>query len=152
MHIHSEMFTKTLPWGIATLTPFLGFILLLKDAQGFSPPQSIAAQAWILTAVGAGMGLVKIALWLKNQGKDEPDTDEHQVRMTQVIAKLNENDERIAENQARALENQARTLENQAKTLETINIFKVIMENQQRAIENRLDEVYEALKDLARKG
>lgn len=111
-------FNNMLPIGMIMTYP-LWLVEISQIAPG--APSSIEAQGWLLAVVGAAMGLVKIALWLRNYKDDKTSPQVLQnidssfqnslSNLTKVIEKLTENDEKLAENQHRALENHSRLLE-----------------------------------------
>src|SRR5258705_2150572 len=130
----SPSFSSFVSANILTIGPFMSLFAIVQELK---PPESIATQTWILTAIGAAMGLVKIALWLRNQGKDGGDSS----RVTtneQNIAILTENDKRLSENQQKLAVLQDKALDNHAKMLEALTLLKYIVENQENNMKSFL--------------
>lgn len=151
----TELSFTNLSSSLLTMGPIMSIFAIVQTAtqqQGFQPPASIAAQVWILTAIGAAMGLVKIALWLRGEKKDSNGSGNGAVgraldRHTDAIATLAENDKKI-------VEAQQRLADNQQKSLEAINLLRTMNESQQEFFKLYLDKVasqsIEELKDFLR--
>lgn len=119
--------------GLVSTGPFMSLYFVLQ--QSFQPPASVAAQTWILTAIGAAMGLVKIALWLRGEKKENGNGN-----VSKVLERLAENQQKIAENHG--------------KILEALTAIKVMNEAQQEFLKIYLEKIatesVEELKDFLR--
>lgn len=121
-----------------------------------TPATSIEAQGWILAVVGAGMGLVKIALWLRNYKDTKEDGNGIQDlkdisaksanNLERFIDKVAGTEENLAENQRiltvnqqKLTDNQLRALENHAKLFEAIALLRMQLQN----TENNITSLYE---------
>lgn len=114
--------------------------VLLVQAGLTEPPGAFESQVWLLSVVGAAMGLIKIALWLKGskdistQPRVEPNGGMSSSIKTLVevqlknIDKLIDNQHSLSDSQNRLSDNQVRIIESQTKMQEMMGKLEEMME------------------------
>lgn len=133
-------------WYAKSFLPTVGVIMsyplwLLNIVQEPRVPvTAIEAQGWLIAVVGAAMGLIKIALWLRNykeQKNGNGETNGLQRILDKVAVnedKLVENQKTLSENQQRLLENQLKALDNHGRLLEAITLMRMQLQNMENTI------------------
>lgn len=157
MHSFNLMSLKFIPYGV-----FMAFPLLLAAAAQVTDPsatfKAFEAQGWLVAVIAAAMGLVRIALWLRNykDGGDEGyAVKEVIIQLQEIIRNQNEtlnklaendqtlsaNQQRLTEAQQRLSEAQNRALDNHIKILEALTVFRLHQENFENNLKILLDQI-----------
>ena len=134
---------------------------LIEIVQNQNYPTAIAAQGWLIAVVGAAMGLVKIALWLRNYKEEK---NGYNVNSLVTIRDLFQHaademikiTEKMAENQQKLSDNQNKAFENHVKILEAMSILRMQLQNtenniissQEKRILQAMAEAKDTIRDL----
>lgn len=136
-------------------------------SQSVIPPTgtSISLQAWLLSVVGAAMGITKIVLWFRGEKDDSSGSSQTNKLLeiqTQQLAKLAETDQKlldiqdkIADAQQRIADAQFQALQNHVRIIEGIGMLKLMIENHEdksaALVEQAASKAVSDLKDFMRR-
>ena len=161
----SKVVNNFLPIGI-----FMVYPIWLVQVQN-TPITAIEAQGWLIAVVGAAMGLIKIALWLRNYKEEKNggnnlqelkdvfktslgESEKILERLTLNDEKLSDSQQMLSTNQQKLAENQLKALENHSKLLEAMTILRMQLQSTEQNIvmgqEKRAITAVAEIKDMIR--
>lgn len=159
-----QIVDNLLPFGAIMSYPL--WLLEISQAAPNTSLTTIEAQGWIIAVVGAAMGLVKIALWLRNYKESKEGSnglediqqsfDRSWENLKLIINKLTDNDERLSINQQKLADNQMKALENHNRLAEALTLLRLQIQSMEQNLvslqERRTMGAVGEIKDAIREG
>ena len=139
-----------------TSAPLLALLWIASTQAdtGLHPPASISGQAWLVSVVGAAMGLTKIVMWVRG-GKEGSRGDSKEIYKmiaanSVALNKAIDIQERVVESQKQIAEAQTKSLDLYARVSENMAVFKAQLENHSDTSRTGLEDLKDLIRDLKR--